>query len=83
MTAYDWAVVAAVAALLITAGSYQPRSQRRRRWQTHQQELRTNQLWRIPPPAIETEPGDPHSDDRIDLELMFSPHQTRRTEEDR
>lgn len=82
MSAYDWCVVAAVAALLITAGSYRPRNQRRR-WQAHQQELRTNQLWRIPPPAIETEPGDPHSDDRIDLELMFIPTQTRRTEEDR
>lgn len=82
MTAYDWAVVAAVALLLITAGSYRPRTQRRRQ-QAHQQELRTNQLWRLPPPAIETEPGDPHSDDRIDLELMFIPHQTRRTEENR
>lgn len=29
MSAWDWAVVAAVAALLITAGSYQPRHHRR------------------------------------------------------
>jgi hypothetical protein len=79
MTAYDWAVVVAVAGLLITAGSY--RSRDTRRFQAHQQELRTNQLWRQPPPAIETEPGDPHSDDRIDLELMFIPQQ-RQTRKD-
>lgn len=81
MSAYDWCVVAAVAALLITAGSYQPRS-KRRRFRAHQQEYRTNQLWRQPPPVIETEPGDPHSDDRIDLELMYIPPQRQPRTED-
>jgi hypothetical protein len=38
--------------------------------------------------GIEQEPGDPYSDDRINAELLFIPHQThqthqtRRTEED-
>jgi hypothetical protein len=32
--------------------------------------------------AVEQQPGDPYSDDRINAELCFIPHQTRRTEED-
>ncbi|WP_327738407.1 hypothetical protein OG749_36095 [Streptomyces nojiriensis] len=29
--------------------------------------------------AVETQPGDPYSDDRIAAELCFIPHQTRRS----
>lgn len=32
--------------------------------------------------AVEQQPGDPYSDTRIAAELLFIPHQTRRTEGD-
>lgn len=32
---------------------------------------------RLTPPAVEQQPGDPYSDDRIDAELLFIPAQRK------
>ncbi|MCX5584233.1 hypothetical protein [Streptomyces erythrochromogenes] len=88
MTAWDWAVVIAVGLLLIIAADCCRDSDYRDAWQEStrtEDDVRADATaWRKQrfQPAVDTEPGDPYSDDRIDLERMFIPTQrTPRTED--
>ncbi|MFJ3878014.1 hypothetical protein ACIPW5_11195 [Streptomyces sp. NPDC090077] len=74
-----------LAAALLLAWAWNGACREDRRWQRSArigQDVSATRMWRLSPPLIEDEPGDPYSDDRIDAELAFIPHQTRRTEED-
>ena len=80
MTPWDWAVLIAIGALLIIAADCCRDSDYRDAWQDStrtEDDVRADvTAWRKQrTPAVDTEPGDPYSDDRIDLERMFIPTQ--------
>ncbi|WP_411102496.1 hypothetical protein [Streptomyces sp. cmx-4-9] len=84
MSAYDWFAIGAVLGLLVTVGWHcsgpgpEPIPDRRPQLIADLAAYRA-----LRKAGIEQEPGDPYSDDRIAAELVFIPHQTRRTEEDK
>ncbi|MFK0222160.1 hypothetical protein ACIQWN_28720 [Streptomyces vinaceus] len=91
MTAWDWALLFGCCGLLAAIGVHCARrpDDDRDAWQESTTTARTEDdvradvaAWRRRrEPAIETEAGDPYSDDRIELERMFIPQQ--RTEDHR
>lgn len=92
MGAWDWAVVFAVCGLIVAAATHWNRSDDSRTYRgAWGESTRTEDdvradvtAWRNrrnAGPAIETEAGDPYSDDRITAELIFIPQQ--RTEDHR
>lgn len=93
MGPYEWALIFAVAGILAVGGWQWTRPadepDNRAAWDAStdartEDDVRADvTAWRArrTQPAVETEPGDPYSDDRINAELMFIPH-ARRTEED-
>jgi hypothetical protein len=86
-----WACIAVAVGLLVIATRGWDLWHKRRTRRRFQQAARTRgrvaadvAAWRAlrdAEPAIDTEPGDPYSDDRITAELIFIPHQ--RTEDHR
>ncbi|MFB8393705.1 hypothetical protein [Streptomyces yangpuensis] len=87
MSAWDWAVVIAVGLLLIVAADCCRDSDYRDAWQestSTEDDARADiTTWRKQrTPAVDTQPGDPYSDDRIDLERMFIPTQRQHRTED-
>ncbi|MFE2140243.1 hypothetical protein ACFXA3_00490 [Streptomyces sp. NPDC059456] len=89
MTAWDWVVLFGSCALIalvgyccVRDGAKDDNRQPAARPNSRRQLLADLAAYRaLRASGIEQQPGDPYSDDRINAELMFIPHQTRRTEE--
>lgn len=79
-----WMCFTLAALLLLAWAWYGACREDQRQWRTSTQvraDVAQHRAWRHTQPAIETEPGDPYSDDRIAAELIYIPRQ--RTEDHR
>lgn len=81
-----WMCFTLAACLLLAWAWYGACREDRKQWRTSTQVREDVDRFRArrqtaPVPAIETEPGDPYSDDRIAAELIYIPQQ--RTEDHR
>jgi hypothetical protein len=85
MGPWEWFVIFAVCGLIVAAATYWNRSDDSRTYRGAWGESTRTEAdvradvtaWRTrrhAGPAIETAPGDPYSDDRINAELLFIPH---------
>ncbi|MFE3583735.1 hypothetical protein [Streptomyces vinaceus] len=85
MGPWDWFVIFAVCGLIVATATHWNRSDDSRTYRDAwgdstrtEDDVRADvTAWRRRKtgPAIETQPGDPYSDDRIELERMFIPAQ--------
>ena len=73
MTAFDWFAAAGwltILGFLVAAiCRHLPGGRARRRAQVAQ-DIAALRLWRLTPPRIDTQPGDPYSDLRLEAELI-------------
>lgn len=92
MGSWEWFAVFAVCGLIVVAATWWNRSDDSRTYRDAWQDSTRSEddvhadvtTWRArrnAQPAVETEPGDPYSDDRIEAELIYIPQQ--RTEDHR
>lgn len=78
-----WMCFVLAACLLLAWAWYGACREDRKQWRSSTQvgqDVARVKARRLAPPAIEDEPGDPYSDDRIAAELCFIPN-PRRTED--